>query len=112
MNWNTEADRRSAPTCIHTAPRRRPPLTGPCGRPAPPSARAGRPRCRNGGARGPDPVRRALLAAALLLLLFGAIVACVPAARAEVLSWFGITAPEEYLATGRTRASRTPPWTR
>lgn len=44
-------------------------------------------------------VRRTLLVAAALLLLFGAIVACVPAARAEVLSWFGITEPEEYLAT-------------
>lgn len=100
MNWNTEAD-RALRAHLYTY------------RPAPPPAfeRAVREACaaiREGrtaalpqrGRARPRPVRRALLAAALLLLLFGAIVACVPAARAEVLSWFGIVEPEEYLAAG------------
>lgn len=44
---------------------------------------------------------RLLIACALTLLLLSAtLIACIPAARAEVLSWFGFTSPEDYLAAG------------
>ncbi len=44
------------------------------------------------------PWRRLGMAAALVLL-FGATVMAIPSARAEVLSWLGITQPSEYLST-------------
>ena len=44
------------------------------------------------------PWKRLGMAAAALLLLFGATVMAIPSARAEVLSWLGITNPSEYLS--------------
>ncbi len=45
------------------------------------------------------PWRRLVMAAAALLLLLGTTVMAIPSARAEVLSWLGITRPSEYLSS-------------
>ena len=45
------------------------------------------------------PWRRIGMVAAALLLLFVTTVMAIPSARAEVLSWLGITRPSEYLST-------------
>ena len=42
--------------------------------------------------------RRVGMAAAALLLLLGTTVMAIPSTRAEVLSWLGITRPDEYLS--------------
>ncbi|MBR2604342.1 MAG: hypothetical protein IKE11_01480 [Clostridia bacterium] len=44
--------------------------------------------------------RRVGMAAAALLLLLGTTVMAIPSTRAEVLSWLGITRPDEYLSAG------------
>lgn len=51
-------------------------------------------------ARRMRPVRLLIACALTLLLLSATLIACIPAARAEVLSWFGFTSPEDYLAAG------------
>ena len=45
------------------------------------------------------PWRRVVMIATACLVLTAAMVMAIPSARAEVLSWLGITEPSEYLST-------------
>ena len=51
--------------------------------------------------------RIAAIAAAVLVLAIGTVFA-IPSARAEVLSWFGVTTPRDYLAADENERAKNP----